>query len=146
MKRSHVAETDLNVRRDQKVCVVAAGLVTLATLGAAWIPWLLAVVPAGLGLMVALNAGFYRFLARRRGWGFAVAAVPLHYVYFCCCGVSVLIALALWHLSLRHDETTAPTDADAGADPRAATVRMDQPDAPRPRPAQARRPSRWIRR
>jgi glycosyltransferase involved in cell wall biosynthesis len=146
MKRSRIAETDLNVRREQKVCVVAAGLVSLAMPGAAWSPWLLAVIPAGLGLIVALNARFYRFLARRRGWGFAVAAVPLHYVYFCCCGVSVLIALALWHLALRHDEATAHADVAVDVDPRATTVRRDQADAPRPRPAQARRPSRWIER
>src|SRR4051812_23663597 len=144
MKRSHVAETDLNVRRDQKVSVVAAGLVSLALLGSAWLPGLLAVAPAGLGLIVALNADFYRFLVRRRGWGFTVAAVPLHYVYFCCCGVSVVIALTLWHLALRHDEADAP----AVADPRATPVRKDQPGeavAPRPRPSQARRPSRWIK-
>jgi glycosyltransferase involved in cell wall biosynthesis len=146
MKRSHVAETDLNVRHDQKVSVVAAGLVSLALLGAPWSPWLLAFVPAGLGLLVALNADFYRFLVRRRGWGFTVGAVPLHYVYFCCCGVSVLIALALWHLALRHDEAAAQSVYGADLDPRAATVRKDPALAPRPRPAQARRPSRWIRR
>jgi hypothetical protein len=144
MKRSQIAETDLNVRSEQKVCVVAAGLVTLALLGAVWSPWLVAIPPAGLALIVALNADFYRFLARRRGWGFTVAAVPLHYVYFCCCGVSVLIALTLWHLALRHHETNAPAEAD----PRATTVRKDQAVetvAPRPRPSQARRPSRWIK-
>jgi hypothetical protein len=144
MKRSRIAETDLNVRGEQKVCVVAAGLVTLAMLGAPWSPSLLAVTPAGLALIVALNADFYRFLARRRGWGFTVAAVPLHYVYFCCCGVSVLIALTLWHLALRHVEANDP--ADAGL--RATTVRKDQGGetaAPRPRPSQARRPSRWIK-
>jgi len=150
MKRSRIAETDLNVRHEQKVCVVAAGLMTLAAAGAAATrsPWLLAALPAGIGLIVALNADFYRFLARRRGWGFALAAIPLHYVYFCCCGVSVVIALGLWHLALRHDEATA--SADAGFESRAGAVRPDQPAAARPRPAsiqtQARRPSRWIKR
>jgi glycosyltransferase involved in cell wall biosynthesis len=145
MKRSRIAETDLNVRHEQKVSAAAAGLATLAAAFAPWVPGLLVVVAAGLALIVALNADFYRFLARRRGWGFAVGAIPLHYVYFCCCGVSVVIALALWHLVLPRDEADVPADAD----PRAADVRKDQPDAPRPRPnpgpAPARRPSRWIR-
>jgi hypothetical protein len=151
MKRTRVTETDLNVRRGQKICVAAAGVATLAALGAAWFPVLLLVVLAALGSIVALNAGFYRFLARRKGWGFALAAIPLHYVYFCCCGVSVVFALALWHLALRYDET-APG-------PRSRRVRGDQPVAPRPRssvtststsaaaadaPSQAGRPSRWI--
>ncbi len=150
MKRSRIAETDLNVRHEQKVCVVAAGLMTLAVAGAAATrsPWLLAAVPGGVGLIVALNADFYRFLARRRGWGFALAAIPLHYVYYCCCGISVVIALGLWHLALRHDEARPPADAEFAS--RTAGVRSDQPAAVRPRPAsiqtQARRPSRWIKR
>src|SRR5262249_20401900 len=36
MKRTRVAETDLNVRDGQKICVAAAGVATLAALGAAW--------------------------------------------------------------------------------------------------------------
>ena len=150
IKRSRIAETDLNVRHEQKVCVVAAGLMTLAVAAAAVTgsPWLLAAAAGGIGLIVALNADFYRFLARRRGWGFAVAAVPLHYVYFCCCGVSVVIALALWHLALRHDEAVPP--ADAGFESRTGVVRSDPPARSRRRPApiqaQARRPTRWIKR
>jgi glycosyltransferase involved in cell wall biosynthesis len=147
MKRSRIVETDLNVRLGQKVCVATAGVASLAAAGAVWEPWLLLVGAACFGLIIALNADFYRFLARRRGWGSAIACVPLHYLYFCCCGVSVLIAQALWHLVLRRDR---PVVAGRESDTRPATVRKDQPLAPRPRPApnqtqtQARRPSRWI--
>src|SRR5260370_979400 len=123
MKRSRIAETDLNVKHGQKVCVVAAGLATLAVARAVWAPRVLAALPAGLGRVLALHPAFYRFLARRRGWGFAVSAIPLHYVYFCCCGVSVLIALALWHLALRHDEANVLAELDR--EPRTATVRKD---------------------
>ena len=150
MKRSRIAETDLNVRHEQRICVMAAGLMTLAAAGAAAteLLWLLAAIPIGLALIVALNADFYRFLARRRGWGFALSAIPLHYVYYCCCGVSVVIALMLWHLALRHDQAIAPSGADL--EPRTRGVRTDQPTPARPRTApvkaQARRPSRWIKR
>ena len=77
MKRSRVAETDLNVRRGQKVCVAATGL-------AAWRRSARRLVPLAARArcrpawraIVALNRDFYRFLARRRGWGFAVGVGP----------------------------------------------------------------------
>jgi uncharacterized protein (DUF362 family) len=84
-------------------------------------------VPAGIATQVGLNAAFYLFLARRRGWGFAVGAIPLHYLYYCCCGVSVLIALTLWHLSNRRTSATA-TKPDLLAAPEVAapaSVRLD---------------------
>ncbi len=53
---------------------------------------------AGLAAIVGLNRPFFAFLARRKGWRFACAAVPLHLVYYCCCGLSVVISAAHWHL------------------------------------------------
>jgi molybdopterin-guanine dinucleotide biosynthesis protein A len=159
MKRSRVAETDLNVRLEQRICVVIAGLVTLAAASAAatGVIALLAAAAAGLGLIVALNADFYRFLHRRRGWLFAVAAIPLHYVYFCCCGVSVVIALGLWHLSLKYEETPAVPPVLSSAETRPGTVRGDQPTVARSHAAAGssaasaqaqpatRRAARWIK-
>jgi geranylgeranyl pyrophosphate synthase len=43
-------------------------------------------IPIVLGSILALNAPFYRFLASRRGYGFAAASAPLHLLYFFCCG------------------------------------------------------------
>jgi glycosyltransferase involved in cell wall biosynthesis len=146
MKRMQITETDLNVRRGQKISVAAAGIATLASGAAMWAPWALAGAVGALGLIVALNAGFYRFLARRRGWGFAVAAIPLHYVYFCCCGISVVIALALWHLALRHDEAAAgPRTARTHGALRRAD-RAGHAQAQAQVRTQARRASRWIKR
>jgi glycosyltransferase involved in cell wall biosynthesis len=140
MKRSGIVETDLNVKRDQKLCVAAAGLLTLAAPGALVRPELLGVVAACLALVVLLNRGFYRFLVARRGWGFAVGSVALHYLYYCCCGVSVLIALTLWYLSVGRGTGGAPQQLPA------ASVRRDfagGTSVPRPSTARARRPSRW---
>lgn len=44
-----------------------------------------------LGALVALNARFYLFLARRRGPAFALSAVPFHLLYHFYSGVSFLI-------------------------------------------------------
>lgn len=140
LKRSGVVESDLNVKNDQKLCVAAAGLMTLAALGAVIRPELLGVVAVCLLAIVGLNRAFYGFLARRRGWAFAVGSVALHYVYYCCCGVSVLIALGFWHLSGRR------RSAGGGSQLPAASVRRDSADGttvPRPSTARAGRPSRW---
>ena len=98
MKRQHISETDLNVRPSQKACVFLAGLSALALLGAPGRPWLLAIVAFGMIAVVKLNIAFYRFLARKRGIAFAAGSVPLHLLYFGCCGISVVLALTLWHL------------------------------------------------
>src|SRR5262249_6930452 len=52
------------------------------------------------------NLSFFAFLARRRGWLFAAAAVPLHLLYYCCCGLSVVIAAAHWRI--RRPATVLP--------------------------------------
>ena len=146
MKRSRIAETDLNVKRGQKLCVAAAGLVSLAVLAAPFFPWLLLALPAGIAAQVGWNAEFYRFLARRRGWRFAVAAVPLHYVYYGCCGVSVLIALTYWHLAYRRASAHS-TGLDPLTPP--SIVRRDPAEpatsVPKPNTTRAGRPAPWTR-
>ncbi len=140
IKRTGVAESDLNVKRRQRICVAAAAAANLAVLAAPWFPWLVLALPASLAVQVGLNAAFYRFLVRRRGWGFAAGAIPLHYLYYCCCGASVLIALAIWHLSYRRAPAPAgepgPLDAEARRrlDPGATGLRPNTPRAGRPTP------------
>lgn len=143
MKRSGIVETDLNVKNDQKACVAAAGLMTLAALASLRRPELLGVVAACLAAIVVVNRSFYTFLARRRGWTFAASSVALHYLYYCCCGVSVLIALAFWHFSGRRRFGAAAQHLPA------ISLRRDSADGtmvPGPSTARARRPSRWTTR
>ena len=102
MKRSAIAEVDLNVSRSQRLCVAATGLGGLALLAAPWWPALGLVPVASLAAIVALNRGFYRFLGRTKGRAFATRAVFPHLVYYACCGASVVIALAIWQLTPRH--------------------------------------------
>ena len=126
MKRLGVTETDLNVRPSQKVCVAATGLAALAALGAFRQPWLLAVTLACPAAVVALNLDFYRFLAGKRGAAFAAGSVPCHLVYYACCGVSVVLALALWHLRRvrpGRDASAAATTATAVPGPSGRRLR-----------------------
>jgi hypothetical protein len=104
---------------------------------------LLAIVPLGLAAIVGMNLDFYRLLARRHGWTFAISAVPLHYVYYCCCGLSVLIAEAIWRFPARRPKVAEPADAPA------AGIRKDQPGGtpvPLPSADRVRRPTRWTQR
>lgn len=136
MLRSKVAETDLNVSPAQRACVAATGLGLFGLLASPLLPLAAALFAVDLAVQAALNRDFYRFLARRRGWGFALGAFPLHYLYFVCCGLSVAIALALKLLLTRRPEAARP----------ATPVRRDPADIttfPRPRVREARRPSRW---
>lgn len=133
MLRSKVAETDLNVSRAQKLCVALTGLAILSTAATPWSP------AGGLGVAglcvaanVAINRAFYRFLARVRGLRFAAASVPLHLLYYVCCGLSVVLALAIWHLQARR-LAALPGRLDAA----------EAPASRRPSPARTRRPSRW---
>lgn len=111
LKRAGIAETDLNVRADQRVCVAATAVALLAALGAGRWPALLLVALVCVGTIVGLNAPFYRFLARKRGVAFAAASVPPHLVYYGCCGISVVLALAYWHLICRKDRRSGSVPA-----------------------------------
>ena len=136
MKRSGTVETDLNVQLGQKLSVAATGGLLIAAAAAPF------AAPAGLAAcacgvaVVALNADLYRFLASRRGAAFAAGSFPLHLLYFVCCGVSVVIALARWHVL---DRPRRPV----------AEGRIDRGGVPIPPPAWrrlARRLQRWTTR
>ncbi len=138
MKRSEVVETDLNVSKVQRAAVAATGLGLLGLPGMLLSPWLLALLPASLGAIVGLNLDFYRFLARRKGLAFAVGSTPLHFLYYCCCGASVVIALALWHLGIAR----TPSDIKATRGVRLDPAEAGTASAPHPSPARRRSPTR----
>jgi hypothetical protein len=141
MLRSKVAETDLNVDRSGRLSVAATGLGGLAALGSlAWAPLGLLAL-ACLSAIVGMNRDFYRFLARRKGLAFAAACLPLHLVYFACCGASVVLATAFWHGWLARAEARMAAEAVARG------LRLDEPEmhgpaSPRGMTSRARRSAR----
>ena len=86
----------LNVNRGERLRVALVGLSVLclaaaaATARAGW----LAAAAVLLLTNVASNAGLYRWLADRRGWWFALRAVPFNLLYYGIAGLSVILAWA----------------------------------------------------
>lgn len=139
MLRSKVAESDLNVGPEQRICVASTGFGLLGLLVSPKYPAAIGLLAANLTTVASLNLPFYRFLARRRGRTFAAAALPLHLLYYTCCGLSVAIALVV-----RHWPTPRP-DARLETTPRRS--RVDAPGRP-PAPTEPRfrRTRQWTRR
>jgi glycosyltransferase involved in cell wall biosynthesis len=88
--RNGRAANDLNVKTRDRVSVALMLVSLAAPLGGARLA--LAGVGGALGV-VALNAGFFRFLARERGVRFAVRAVPLYWLYLTVCGAGFALGL-----------------------------------------------------
>jgi hypothetical protein len=138
MLRSGTAENDLNVSRSQRASVGAVGM-AISLLPLMLKSPLAAIAPLVLLAMVAwMNRDFYRFLARTRSVAFAIAAFPLHLVYFCCCGASVAIAFAIRSLPRavpeRMPSNSIRTEAGSAIVP---------PPKTNAAPAHTRETSRW---
>ncbi len=127
LKRQKFAETDLNVRPAQKVCVAVTGLAILAILVSPWYPIAASGATLAPVTVVALNRAFYAFLRRRRGLAFAAGSVPVHLVYYASCGISVVLAQILWLFwtPAAQDRTSAESRPSPRG-PRAKTVRRSR--------------------
>jgi hypothetical protein len=99
--RSGVMPNDLNLRIDQRACVA---LVCMTPLVAAGFPSL---SPVPLLLTILLNLPFFRFLASRRGWWFALRSIPMHLLYFLYSGLAVVTGVVL-HAGLVCSRTDRP--------------------------------------
>ena len=98
LRRESRLDNDLNIdhRSRLSALLVGAGFAALVC-GLFWRPAL----PAGallLALATILNFSFYRFLARTGGWSLALAALPLHWLYY----LGATCGFVLGHLGPRH--------------------------------------------
>ncbi len=129
MLRTKTEETDLNVNRSQRTCVLATGLGLLGLAAGPFLPWAFSLFVLNQAILAVLNREFYRFLARKHGLLFALASFPLHFLYFCCCGLSVFLALVLQFFPLRRRQeprrprTAHPGHSRVAAGPRSRTTR-----------------------
>ena len=91
----------LNVTPVQRLSVGLVYLTTFALLTASALADDAGITAATLALIVTLlNLDLYRFYLKRRGLWFTLRVVPMHWVYFLCCGLSV-VGGTLLHLLKR---------------------------------------------
>ena len=79
---------DLNLQTANRVSVVCVYLLAAALLGAFLHAASLAAALLPALALLWLNRDLYRFFVRRRGWGFTLRAVLLHWLYYLYNGVS----------------------------------------------------------
>jgi len=75
-------DNDLNVGTEGRVSGVAAWLLLVSLLGAPFEPWSLVISLGCVLVLLIANRRFYRFLADKRGVGFALRAMPFHWLYY----------------------------------------------------------------
>jgi glycosyltransferase involved in cell wall biosynthesis len=96
--RQGAATLDLNLQTSNRVSVVLAGLLALALAALPLAPWTWPALPALALALLLLNRRLYAFFARRRGWGFALAAIPWHWLYYLYNSLSFALGTASFWL------------------------------------------------
>jgi GT2 family glycosyltransferase len=127
----------LNLRMSEKVCTGLAGLGWLAVAVAAATANPLPLFALMLIAITTtfLNRGFYRFIARERGFWTAVAMQPLHLLYY---ATNVVSAAMGWLLHNLLGEPQAPVSVVAGV---GMDIRVWPPPPSRPNSGVWGRPS-----
>ena len=93
--------SDLNLEATARLSGAMSWLLVGSLLAAAlWSAHLLWVSAVSAISLLALNRSFYGFLRKRRGWWFAVRAVPLHWLYYLY-SVVAFAAGTVGHLAAR---------------------------------------------
>ncbi len=86
---------DLNLKISSRICVGSVHILVICLVSAAIInSWLLVPSAIFMLLLIILNRNLYCFYIRKRGVGFALKTLPLHWLYFYYCGVAFAIAYA----------------------------------------------------
>lgn len=108
MLRAGALTNTLNVKSDQRVCVALAYCAVIFAVLAlvSWSKWALLGAAISALLVTILNFDFYRFFARHANVGFALRAVPLHWLYFLYCGFSFASGTVLHYLEARRTNST----------------------------------------
>ena len=101
MLRSGKAVKTLNVTGSQRLSVALIFGACCLAIGATWWPWGLIGTGGFLMAVTLINCDLYRFFAMRRGLSFAIRSLPLHWLYFGCCGVSVIAGILRFYTSGR---------------------------------------------
>jgi len=87
---------DLNTRHELRWSVLLAYVLLIAVLVMPFVSWAGFIAMAALGALVVLNAPYYHWFVKRRGWAFAARVVPAHILYHLCNGVSFVAGTIIY--------------------------------------------------
>jgi len=98
----HVFTSDLNLQTHNRISVVAIYGLLLALVAALFQPIALLIALGLMFLLLWLNWSLYRFFYDKRGLGFALRVVPLHWLYYFYNAISFACGFLLhWRDQLR---------------------------------------------
>ncbi len=115
MMRAGAMANTLNVKPTQRISVVLAYLCLISILSALWWPQSLIGTAAIVLAVTFLNLDFYRYFLLRSGIWFTIRVVPLHWLYFWYCGLSLVLGAAL-HLLSGESKTRSSTSPPLNSD------------------------------
>lgn len=101
MLRAGAIANTLNVKPTQRISVALAYLAVLLAVAAIWLPLAWIGVASIVLTVTFLNLDFYRYFAAHSGLWFTSRVVPMHWLYFWYCGVSVVCGTLLQYLDNR---------------------------------------------
>lgn len=87
---------DLNLRLSSRFSVALVHGLSLTLIASWWAPHLMVVGSLLIVGLLVLNAPVYSFFRRKRGWWFAVRAVPWHWFYHLYCGFAFAVGTAAY--------------------------------------------------
>jgi glycosyltransferase involved in cell wall biosynthesis len=99
--REKAFANDLNLQTHNRVSVATTWLLALCLVTGFILPWLWLIAAGAAGLLLALNWPVYRWFAGQRGWPFALAVIPWHWLYYFYNGVSFAAGLGAHLLDRR---------------------------------------------
>lgn len=99
--RYRMFRNDLNLRYSDRLSVVVIYALLMTAPLVAWSPSLLVISGSLALLLLALNIRLYRFFMARRGFAFALAAVPLHWMSFIYSGMAFMVGIVWYGLGPR---------------------------------------------
>lgn len=93
---------DLSLDRIARLSTLACAVGLTSLVLALRVPTALVATAAALVFLILMNRRFYAFLARIRGLGFALRAIPWHALFYMICGLAAFLGAALhYHARFR---------------------------------------------
>jgi len=89
--KENLLTDDLNLKTSARISTILVYLLLFMGIPTLFSPWLLIPIVCCAVILLALNRDLYLFFAKKRGLGFAIRALPWHWLYFFYSGLAFAI-------------------------------------------------------